>query len=863
MLDKLKQLLAVLKKYSGMLKALFLFSILLFVVNQMTGILQGMTWSELQTILFSQPKKRLLLMVVTGLVAVLPMMTYDWVTVEILAANGKKRLPRKHLLTSAWTTNTLNNLAGFGGVIGATLRARFYGGDGVSSKKTIATVSKVALFMLTGLSFLCLITVVDIYLFRTTNPFRNYWVWLLGGSLFAPAIIGFIYLNQQKLFKDFTTKRIIKLFLGSLGQWLGALISFLLIGQLLGVEVSSFTVYPLFIAATFIGMISMVPGGMGTFDVIMIVGLGTVGVSKELAVAWLLYYRIFYYLVPFLTGVYSFVHQMGSKVNEFFDGIPKLITQKAAHLILVGMVYFAGIMMILLSTIPNLSNISQIFQKLLPFSFNFLDQSLNMLVGFLLLGLARGVSNRVKKAYFPTMLVLAFCIFNTISRTFSWQLLIFYAFLVACLFLARKEFYRKQLVFSWESLAVDGALYGGLFILYSIVGYYASEKIGHGKTPANFLLFPSETVWIQGFAGLLLAAATIAILYDYLGGDEELGEAYQADKVSQFITQYGSNDYSHLFSLGDKQQFYYQPIAEAGVMFNFERKGSYYFVLGDPIGAEALIVEASQKMMEKADYLGFRLVFYGITDRYALILHDLGYDFMKVGEKGFVKLSDLPETTINDWQEADQMVGMLESGYRFETVKKPLSDDLMGQLEEISAEWLAGHEERYFSFGRFNREMVSQSNVGLVFDGENKLVGFISETLPQNKTEVGYSLMRYRDDVPDGIDHFLMTHLIQQAKSDQLSGVSLGLSPLVKVGEAKSSFFKERLINMLYTYSNPQASFKDTHQFKENYASEWQPRYLSFQKSTNSLFLIAQTYRLVVRNSGRKNSPIKEFYTNE
>ncbi|MDO2410304.1 hypothetical protein QUB72_02300 [Enterococcus faecium] len=66
---------------------------------------------------------------------------------------------------------------------------------------------------------------------------------------------------------------------------------------------------------------------------------------------------------------------------------------------LVSAVYFAGIMMVLLSTITNLSAISRLFQVLLPFSFNFLDQTLNLLVGFLLLGLARALSVKVKRHF--------------------------------------------------------------------------------------------------------------------------------------------------------------------------------------------------------------------------------------------------------------------------------------------------------------------------------------------------------------------------------------------------------------------------------------------------------------------------------
>lgn len=62
--------------------------------------------------------------------------------------------------------------------------------------------------------------------------------------------------------------------------------------------------------------------------------------------------------------------------------------------------------MILLSTLTNLSNISRLFQVLLPFSFDFLDQTLNLLIGFLLLGFARGISQKVKRAFWPTILLL-------------------------------------------------------------------------------------------------------------------------------------------------------------------------------------------------------------------------------------------------------------------------------------------------------------------------------------------------------------------------------------------------------------------------------------------------------------------------
>ena len=75
-------------------------------------------------------------------------------------------------------------------------------------------------------------------------------------------------------------------------------------------------VIPLYIIAEILGIISMVPGGLGSFDVFMILELTHLGVSSELAVVWILFFRLFYYIVPFILGGVFFVHDMGHQINE-------------------------------------------------------------------------------------------------------------------------------------------------------------------------------------------------------------------------------------------------------------------------------------------------------------------------------------------------------------------------------------------------------------------------------------------------------------------------------------------------------------------------------------------------------------------
>ncbi|EAH1619925.1 lysylphosphatidylglycerol synthetase family protein, partial [Listeria monocytogenes] len=193
------------------------------------------------------------------------------------------------------------------------------------------------------------------------------------------------------LFVDLPIKRELTLIIASLLEWGFAFGCFAIIGTLMGEPVDIFKVFPLFVIASVIGIASMVPGGVGTFDVVMILGLSQLGVSQELALAWMLFYRIFYYIIPFVVGLLFFVQKAGKKVNDFLEGLPLLFLQKVAHRFLVIFVYGSGLLLILSSAVPNAIYHVPFLYKIMPFNFLFTSQITIVAFGFLLLGLARGI----------------------------------------------------------------------------------------------------------------------------------------------------------------------------------------------------------------------------------------------------------------------------------------------------------------------------------------------------------------------------------------------------------------------------------------------------------------------------------------
>lgn len=858
MKNKINQLFHWMKAHSLLLKLIFLGSVLIFVANQVTHIVQGMTWQDILHTMGQQNRFRIIGMILVGLIGVLPMLLYDLVVVKVLEAQGKPKMNRWEWFVSAWVTNTINNLAGFGGVVGATLRANFYGKD-ASRKKVIATVSKVALFMISGLSILAFIAFIDVFFIRPDSSFREYWVWLLAGSLIAPVLLLFTQIKKYTLFKDFFPKGIFLLLGASLGQWLGAMLAFLSVGALMSVDVSLISVYPMFVIATLIGMLTMVPGGMGTFDVLMILGLAQLGVGQSTAVVWLIYYRLFYYVLPFITGIILFIHQTGIKINRFFDDLPRIFSQKAAHFILVTALYFAGIMMVLLSTITNLSNVSRLFKFLLPFSFDFLDQTFNMLIGFLLLGLARGISMKVRKAYWPTISLLIFGIVNTISRTASWQLILVYLVILSAVFLARKEFYREKFVYSWGALAVDGVLFSFLFIIYAVAGYYSSHPDKAGPLPHMFLLFPSDDVWFSGLIGLGISMIGLITLYQYLADtSKNLGEAYQEERLTALIDRYGGTSGSHLLYLKNYMYYYYQEKGKDEVLFAYQIKGNKCFILADPIGNQEKWTQGTLAFMDAADLLGYQAAFYRIGEKYTMALHDLGFDFMKVGEEGIVDFSMIDKAHVSLATNSMELQHLTNSGYRFTLYHEPVSDELFQELARVSEEWLGSQRERNFVGGHFDKEYLALSDIGIVRNERHEVIGFITaKPIVQNR-EMSYDLLRYGEKAPQHMTDFLLTHFIAAYQKQGYHAVDLGTAPLSNVGETKYSFLNERLINIFYQYGDQVYRFKDARKEKEPYVTNWKARYFAYSKQSNVLFAFIQLALLVERGKGKVVSLVEE-----
>ena len=145
----MKRLIERLQPLKTAVKSVFFISIAVLVVVELIRLKRTITLESLESALSGLSIWHLALMVVIGLVAVLPMLFYDLILNKELETDYSK----SYILETSWAVNTINNLAGFAGLVDVGLRYSFYSEDG-HEKSGVKALSRLLPYFMSGLSLL-------------------------------------------------------------------------------------------------------------------------------------------------------------------------------------------------------------------------------------------------------------------------------------------------------------------------------------------------------------------------------------------------------------------------------------------------------------------------------------------------------------------------------------------------------------------------------------------------------------------------------------------------------------------------------------------------------------------------------------
>lgn len=825
------RLLTWLKQRIGLLKTIFLISVAIIVFGELLSLSKTISFELLQTVFSQLSLWRILLMLLIGLLCVLPMVGYDLILNQILE---KKQKPL-YLLETSWLINTINNIAGFGGFVSIGLRSEFYGKE-KDGKEVIKALSKILIYLMFGLSIFSLLSFFLVMTSHHNDYLQQYWIWLLGGGLYFPLVYLVSRFGKNTYIGGLKAKQRVALIATSFLEWAGVLTAFIATGLLMEIKLDIFQVIPLFIAASVIGIVSMMPGELGTFDVMMILGLSGLGISRETVVAWILLFRLFYYIIPFLIGITLFFKNIGTNVNERYSGIPQNLLLEILHKVEVFLLYLTGIMLILSATLPAaFENVSWL-QHINPLRLKLIMQFPNILLGYLFIICGRGIAARVSRAYWPTLMLIALTTAYAFFAGFRLSTGVFLLALFVIIIFSKAELFRKQLVYAWEWLTIDTLIIGALTTLYIIIGVYnlPHPHAHHLRHKNEFFLFPSEKLWFQGFLAILIVSIAILLLVRYLNGPRRaIGESADSSRLLKILQTYGGNSDSQLVFLNDKRVFIYHDGTEDTVFLQFTIYNNKCVVMGDPSGKKSDFPDAIEAFVKEADAWNYLPVFYENSEDLVMILHDFGYDFIKFGEKAHV---DLPSFTLAGKKMKGQRAlnnKITKEGFTFEIVTPPFSSETFAQLQQVSEAWLQGRKEKGFSLGFFSKAYIELAPIAVVKNTEQTIVAFATFMPTYKEGLATVDLMRHDpENAPSGTMDFLFINMFDYFRSQGFTDFDLGMAPLSNVGTSRMSFTQERIAYLVYTFGSRFYSFEGLREYKEKYASEWVPRYTLYSRDS-------------------------------
>ena len=848
----MKTIIEKLKAFMPIIKVIFFTSIVVLIIVELMHLKQTISVKELGQVLQGISWLNIFLIFLVGTLAVFPTTGYDFIVNRLLKTNHSK----SYILQTSWCINTFNNLTGFGGIIDIGLRLAFYGKKG-EEERELQEVTRFLPYLISGLSFISLVSLGLVSIFPVTRSVRFYDIILLASTLYFPLIYWFSGRKNNHYFGNMPAKIRLQLGLVSLFEWTCAALAFIIIGYLMGIDLPFYKTLPLFSIACAAGIVSLIPGGLGSFELVLFTGFAAEGLPKETVVAWLLLYRLAYYILPFFAGIYFFVRHLGHQINQRYQGAPRELLSSSLHSVMIHAVRWLGISLVF-STLffEKISHLSWL-DGFGPLQKQLIWQFPGLLIGVCFILLARAIANGVKRAYSLMFLGLAATLVYINTGSISWQWSLAIVLLGLGTVLIRTHLYKAHFIYSWEGRTKDIILISSmLFILFTLASlifpYRAYEMNQHLGFSRYFL------TWKHILLATSLVTLAYACLVRYLyGGKTLLGETFEHDRYQRLLSEYGGSADSGLAFIKNKRLFWYQEEGLDKAAFQFSTINNKAVVMGEPAGNPETFKNATRAFIEAADRLNYDLVFYSIGKDMTLFLHEYGFEFMKVGENALVDLDSfhLKGNKYKPFRNALNRVQ--KEGFTFEISPQPHSKVLLDELETISNKWLEKRQEKRFSLGFFDRDYFQEAPLALVKNKEQEIVAFANIMPNHQNGIVSIDLMRYdAKKIPNGVMDYLFLSLFIHFKEEGLAYFDLGMAPLWGVGQVKESFLHERLAYLLYNFGTHFYSFEGLHQYKKKFNPIWEERYVSVAKSSWLLYAILGIFLLDTKlfNKKRRSS---------
>jgi phosphatidylglycerol lysyltransferase len=758
-----------------------------------------------------------------------------------------------YVVRYAWLAAALNNVIGFLGMSGSTVRYLALTRAGTDPKSAMADVGLNITSLPVGLSVLATLVLLlhrDL-LAQPGLPTGIVLTALAGMSLYWPLylVLAGRGLLHRRFLADTPSLAITQRF----GLLAVSSVDWLVVGLLLfaclhavGISVTPTSSVAAFAVAQTLGFLSLVPGGLGVFEGTMLLLLDRSGGVTANLVTALLLFRTVYYFAPFVLAAQLLpglrLGPEGGSSDELirlfkshpllrFGRLPLRLVAQTATRILAYAIFSAGALLLVTAAFPAVTPHLAIVDPYLPWPLREGFHLSSVLAGTLLLGLSRGIRAGVRNAYGTTQIVLLLGALLVLLRGLDLEeslLLLTLSFLLRT---SRHRFTRRGYSLtsarslSWLAAAT---------ITMALVALLGAALYGTSSLPAgmNDVAYAEHAArFVRTLLVMFLSLLAWLAWTWYAMPSPALqrpgGEALR--KATRFYRDIAATRYSYLSLLGDK----YLHFADDGrTLVQYGLRRHHLITLGDPACPQEQLPQALQDLRRFADDYDLTPVLYQVEESNLHHYHEAGFRLLKLGESACVELSkfDLEGKTGAKYRTVINRAG--RDQLSFEILQQPLNEETWRQLRAVSDAWLSdrGMAEIGFSLGYFDPSFLAWFPIAVVKQN-GRFIAFANLVDDfGHSDQCGIDLMRHLPDTPHGTMDFLFISLFQYAKQHGYRWFDLGMAPLSGVGDSPWAPGDERLLKLVFEFGNRFYNYKGLRNYKEKFRPQWSGMYLAYPR---------------------------------
>ena len=620
-----------------------------------------------------------------------------------------------------------------------------------------------------------------------------------------------------------------------------------------------------YLLAVIAGVVSMVPGGLGVFDGLLVALLSPT-VPATVAVGALVAYRGIYYLLPLLAATSTFVgtelvrsHTIQKRAGAVTDALrvwlPTLIPRSLAAL-----TFVAGALLLVTGSLPSSPGQIDAVARLVPVPAIELSHFLGSVAGAALLVVARGLGLRRDGAYWIAIVLLGIGILSGAMRGLGMAEAVLLGITLAFLLPCRRFFRRRSALLAGPRTPGWAPAIVVVLTAAVAIGFFAYREVEYtGELWWRFAVDADAPRFLRGAAGasvVLLLAGLVRLLRSRPRSVGELPTEEAIVRAKRIIASSADTE-SNLVLLRDKRiLFPDQSETKQGDGFlMYAPKGASWIAMGAPIGDPIARDDLAWSFRTAADEAGARIVFYEVSESDLPLMLDLGLVPYKLGEEASVRLSDF---TLDGGKRKNlrRILRKLDdAGCTVEIIPVDDAKAVLPELKRVSDAWLGEKSvaEKGFSLGVFDERYLTNFSIAVVrmkLGEESRIVAFANLWLNNRhegttasaiaKTEMSIDLMRFdRERAPEGVMDYLFTKLMLWGASEGYGAFSLGMAPLSGLDTENETRALSPLWNRvgaaLYRHGEHFYNFQGLRGYKNKFDPDWSSRYLAVPRGNVAL----------------------------